>query len=265
MPGRVQWARTEAPARSEAPARFTAPALAPTCRWDSAPVLAARGLAYTYGPTPALADASLRLLAGDSVALMGPSGSGKSTLLHCLAGILTPDQGAIDLMGTPFHTLNETERSRLRLTHLGMVFQFGDLVRELTLLENVMLPLRLTGAGRYAAREEALEALAALGIADVATRRAGEVSGGQAQRAAVARALVRRPAVILADEPTGSLDSVNAEQVMDILVTRARAMGSALLVVTHDHRMAAHLDRHVTIRDGVTSAAAADCAGEVAP
>lgn len=228
-------------------------AAAPTCRWDNAPVLAARRLAFGYGPTPALADASLRLYAGESVAIMGPSGSGKSTLLHCLAGILTPHEGAVDLLGTPFHALPDAERSRLRLAHLGMDFQYGDLVRELTLVENVELPLRLTGAGRHAARVEALEALAALNVADVADRRAGEVSGGQAQRAAVARALVRRPAAILADEPTGSLDSVNADQVMDTLVSRARAMGSALLVVTHDHRMAAHLDRHVTIRDGITT------------
>lgn len=236
-------------------AAHSMPALAPTCRWDNAPVLTARGLGYAYGAagnTPALSDANLRLLAGESVALMGPSGSGKSTLLHCLAGILVPQRGAIDLLGTPFHTLPEGERSRLRLAHLGLVFQFGDLVAELSLLENVQLPLLLTGVGRHAAREEAMEALAAVGVADVAGRRAGEVSGGQAQRAAVARALVRRPAVILADEPTGSLDSVNAEQVMEILVARAQAMGSALLVVTHDHRMAAHLQRHVTIRDGST-------------
>ena len=144
----------------------------------------------------------------------------------------------------------DARRSDIRLRRMGVIFQFGDLVPELTLAENVMLPLLLTGSRRAAARAAALAVLDELGVADVADRRAGAVSGGQAQRAAVARAVVHEPAVIFADEPTGSLDTVNAEAVMDVIVTLADRRGSALLVVTHDHQVASHLDRMVTMRDG---------------
>lgn len=210
----------------------------------------ATGVHYAYGATPALVGADVRLDQGETVALMGPSGSGKSTLLHCLAGILLPDAGRVVVVGHDLGGLPERRRNRLRLEQMGVVFQFGNLVPELTLLENVMLPLEILGSRRHRARPVALEALARLGIADLADRRAGEVSGGQAQRAAVARALVHRPPLLLADEPTGSLDTVTADAVMTALTSAARDLGSTLLVVTHDHRVAAHLDRHVTMRDG---------------
>ena len=134
-----------------------------------------------------------------------------------------------------------------------MVFQFGDLVPELTLVENVLLPLRILGVRRAAARATAMELLDRLGVAAVAAHRTGAVSGGQAQRAAVARALVHQPAVVFADEPTGSLDSVTAEKVLDAIVSLTAESGAALLVVTHDHIVASHLDRHLVMRDGVTS------------
>lgn len=133
---------------------------------------------------------------------------------------------------------------------MGVVFQFGDLVPELTLAENVMLPLLLTGVRRAQAGRAALDALGELGVGEVADRRAGAVSGGQAQRAAVARAVVHEPSVIFADEPTGSLDTVNAEAVLDVLIAVADRRRSALLVVTHDHQVASHFDRLVTMRDG---------------
>lgn len=217
-------------------------------------VLEARGVSLSYGETRAVRGVDLALHAGEKVALMGPSGSGKSTLLHCLAGVLRPDSGEVWFEGRRIDVLRDGERSDIRLRRMGVVFQFGDLIPELTLLENVMLPLLMSGAGRGRARSAAMEALDALSIAAVADRRAGAVAGGQAQRAAVARAVVHEPAVIFADEPTGSLDTVNAEAVLDVLVALAAARGTALLVVTHDHQVASHLDRLVTMRDGTIAA-----------
>lgn len=210
-------------------------------------------LSYAYGETPALREASLTIASGESLALMGPSGSGKSTMLHCLAGILRPTAGEVWIGDTRVDRLNERDRSRLRLERIGVVFQHGDLVPELTLLENAALPGQLLGAKAGPARADALEMLEALGVADVADRRAGEVSGGQAQRAAVARVLAHRPWIVLADEPTGSLDTVNADAVMEALTMQARELRAALVVVTHDHRVAGHLNRHVSMLDGRTA------------
>src|SRR3954469_17969364 len=210
----------------------------------------ARDVRLSYGDTTALDGCSIAIEAGDRVALMGPSGSGKSSLLHCLAGVLRPDAGSVLVDGADISVLSEAQRSRLRLERMGVVFQFGDLVPELSLLENVMLPAQLLGHRRREARERAMTVLGEIGVADVADRRAGSVAGGQAQRAAVARAMVHEPAVIFADEPTGSLDTVNADLVLDALVQLVGRSGAALVVVTHDHQVAAHLDRLVTIRDG---------------
>lgn len=213
-------------------------------------MLEARNVSLSYGATPALRDVSLRVDAGATVALMGASGSGKSSLLHCLAGVIVPDEGLVLVGGVDISRLSDRERSRLRLERMGVVFQFGDLVPELTLVENVILPLQLLGRRTRPARDRAIELLDRLGIADLADSRTGAVSGGQAQRAAVARALVHQPAVVLADEPTGALDSVNAEAVLDALVELARDTGAALLVVTHDNIVASHLDTSVTLHDG---------------
>nr|MBA3800371.1 ABC transporter ATP-binding protein [Geodermatophilaceae bacterium] len=188
--------------------------------------------------------------AGEAVALMGPSGSGKSTLLHCLSGVLVPDSGQIELLGRPLGEMSEAERSDFRLRHVGMVFQFGGLVPELTLSENVMLPLQLVGTKTSVARARADELLDALGIGELGGHVAGMVSGGQAQRAAVARALGHRPAVVLADEPTGALDTVAAEVVLDQLLALAGEMDTTVVIVTHDNHVAAHCDRVVTITDG---------------
>lgn len=217
------------------------------------PILEARDVHVSYGDTVALRGVDLPLAAGERVALMGPSGSGKSSLLHCLAGIIRPDVGAVTLEGTRLDTLSERVRSRRRLERMGVVFQFGDLVPELTLVENVMLPLQLLGRKKREARATAMDLLAALDIDGVAGQRTGAVSGGQAQRAAVARALVHRPAIVLADEPTGSLDTVTAEVVLDAMVSLSTQIGAVLLVVTHDNLVAAHLDRHVEMRDGAVT------------
>jgi putative ABC transport system ATP-binding protein len=212
--------------------------------------LAAEGVSLAFGDTQALAEVSFALRPGERIALMGPSGCGKSTLLHCLAGVLVPDRGEVRLGGEPFSARRDAERSRTRLRDLGIVFQFGDLVPELTLQENVMLPLLLLGHSRSAAGERAARLLAEVGVAAEADRRAGMVSGGQAQRAAVARALVHEPRFVLADEPTGALDSTTAEEVLDVIVSMTQRLGAGLLVVTHDNLVASQLDQLVTMRDG---------------
>jgi putative ABC transport system ATP-binding protein len=173
------------------------------------PLLTAEDLHLSFGETQALNSASLRVYAGEVLALMGPSGSGKSTLLHCLAGILTPDSGRVSFAGRDLSAMPDAGRSALRRTEFGFVFQFGQLVPELTCLENVALPLRLAGAGRRPAQRAAADWLARLEVAEVAGKRPGQASGGQGQRVAVARALVTRPRVVFADEPTGALDSLS--------------------------------------------------------
>ena len=219
-------------------------------------MLEARSVSLSYGATQALRDVSLRVEPGASVALMGASGSGKSSLLHCLAGVIVPDEGSVLIDGVHLTDLSDRERSRLRLERMGVVFQFGDLVPELTLVENVMLPLQLLGRRSGQARQRAVELLGRLGIADLADSRTGAVSGGQAQRAAVARAMLHEPSIVLADEPTGALDSINGEAVLDALVELTSSAGTALLVITHDNVVASHLDTLVTMHDGAILAGA---------
>jgi putative ABC transport system ATP-binding protein len=214
------------------------------------PLLTADDVHLSFGPTKALDSASLRVYAGEVLALMGPSGSGKSTLLHCLAGILTPDSGRIGFAGRDLSAMSDAERSALRRTEFGFVFQFGQLVPELSGLENVALPLRLNGVGRREAQRRAAEWLDRLEVADVAGKRPGQASGGQGQRVAVARALVTRPRVIFADEPTGALDSLNGERVMQLFIAAARDSGTAIVLVTHEPRVAAYSDREAVVRDG---------------
>lgn len=218
----------------------------------TAPLLVAEDLHRSFGPTRALAGASLRVDRGEVVAVMGSSGSGKSTLLHCLAGIVRPDSGRVLFAGRDLGALSDTERSALRREAFGFVFQFGQLVPELTCLENVALPLRLGRLGRREAERRAAEWLDRLEVAEVAGKRPGEVSGGQGQRVAVARALVTRPQVVFADEPTGALDSLNGERVMRLLTGAARETGAAVVLVTHEARVAAYSDREVVVRDGRT-------------
>jgi putative ABC transport system ATP-binding protein len=220
----------------------------------AAPVLEAVDVTLSFGQTPALRGASVTVEAGEILAVMGPSGSGKSTLLHCLAGILVPDGGAVRTGGRRIDTMREAERSALRRDRFGFVFQFGQLVPELTAEENVSLPLLLRGVRRTQAQAAARGWMARLGLDGLERRRSGELSGGQAQRVALARGLVADPAVLFADEPTGSLDSLTGEQVMDLLTTSARDQGTTVVLVTHDPRVAAYADREVIVRDGkVTS------------
>ena len=216
-------------------------------------LIEARDVVKSFGQTPALHGASVATGQGEILAVMGPSGSGKSTLLHCLAGIFQPDQGEVWFDGQRLDTLDEAERTRLRRTVFGFVFQFGQLVPELTSADNVALPLLLNRASRKAAYKTADAWLDRLGIGDKAANRTGELSGGEAQRVAVARALALGPKVIFADEPTGSLDSLTGEKVMDLLTMLARESGTTVVLVTHDARVAAYADRVVMVRDGLVS------------
>ncbi|MFE4252916.1 ABC transporter ATP-binding protein [Streptomyces sp. NPDC056910] len=213
-------------------------------------LLTAHGLHKTYGATKALNGAEFSVHPGEVVAVMGPSGSGKSTLLHCLAGIVTPDEGDITYAGQNLATLSDAARSALRRSDFGFVFQFGQLVPELTCLENVALPLRLNGARRKAAEATARAWMERLEVDDLTGQRPGEVSGGQGQRVAVARALATSPRVLFADEPTGALDSLNGERVMELLTEAARSTHAAVVLVTHEARVAAYSDREIIVRDG---------------
>jgi putative ABC transport system ATP-binding protein len=220
---------------------------------DQEPLVEARDIQLSFGATPALRGASVTVAAGEIVAVMGPSGSGKSTLLHCLAGILVGDAGEVRFAGQRIDQLRDEERSTLRRHRFGFVFQFGQLVPELTAEENVALPLLLSGARRRDALPRARAWFERLDLAGLEHRRSGELSGGQAQRVALARGLVAGPEVLFADEPTGALDSLTGEHVMDLLVTSAREQGTTVVLVTHEARVAAYADREVVVRDGTVT------------
>jgi putative ABC transport system ATP-binding protein len=213
-------------------------------------LLRAVDLHLSFGATPALQGARLSVTRGEILAVMGPSGSGKSTLLHCLAGIFTPASGEVWFDGRRLDTLSDGARTRLRRTSFGFVFQFGQLVPELTAADNIALPLLLSGTRRRPAYAVAASWLTRLGLAGLGSRRTGELSGGEAQRVALARGLAGRPQVLFADEPTGSLDSLTGEKVMDLLVDLVREEGTTVVLVTHDARVAAYADREAIVRDG---------------
>ena len=214
------------------------------------PLIQAIDVYMSFGPTQALAGASLAVGRGEILAVMGPSGSGKSTMLHCLAGIFTPDKGQVWFDGRRVDELSDTRRTELRRTAFGFVFQFGQLVPELTVADNIALPLLLNREKRKSAYAKAAAWLPRLGLEGLGERRTGELSGGQAQRVALARALAMRPQVLFADEPTGSLDTLTGEMVMELLVGIAREEDATVVLVTHDPRVAAYADREVMVRDG---------------
>jgi putative ABC transport system ATP-binding protein len=216
-------------------------------------LIEARDVHKSFGQTPALRGASVNVADGEILAIMGPSGSGKSTLLHCLAGIFPPDSGEVLFNGQALSALSEAARTKLRRTAFGFVFQFGQLVPELTAADNVALPLLLNRTKRKVAYKTADTWLDKLGIGDKGRRRTGELSGGEAQRVAIARALALAPKIIFADEPTGSLDSLTSEKVMDQLTGLTRELGTTVVIVTHDARIAAHADRIAMVSDGVVA------------
>ncbi|MFT4216301.1 MAG: ABC transporter ATP-binding protein [Micropruina sp.] len=217
------------------------------------PGLRAHQISKSFGDVRALDRVSIDIPAGQSVSVMGPSGSGKSTLLHCLAGILRPDAGDVSLGDEPVSLASGAARSRIRLARMGFVFQDGQLLPELSALENVALPLLLLGRPRPEAFRRSGDCLQWLGLAGLEARRPGQLSGGQAHRVAIARALVGQPDVVLADEPTGALDQATGAEVMRVLTSAVAAVGASLVVVTHDAGVAEWCQRHVEIVDGQVS------------
>lgn len=194
--------------------------------------------------------ASLQMVAGEVVALVGPSGSGKSSLLH-IAGLLEhPDKGSVELAGKTIDGADDAQRTAARRRHIGFVYQFHNLLPEFTAAENIAMPSRLAGQSSKQANGEAMQLLDRLGLADRGTHLPSQLSGGEQQRVAVARALVHNPDLVLADEPTGSLDAEAGGKVADILFGEARAQGVAVLLATHDMELAGKADRIVRLRDG---------------
>lgn len=208
------------------------------------------GVTHSYGRTPALQDVTLVVAPGEIVAVTGPSGCGKSTLLHVAAGMRTADSGTVRTLGHDLGALDEAARCRLRRRELGLVLQFGQLVPDLALLDNVALPLLLDGRPVEECRAAARRWLERVGLDRLAADAPAQMSGGQAQLAAVARALIADPALVLADEPTGSTDSRSGKLVLDLLLGAVRERGAALVLVTHDNIVAARADREVRLRDG---------------
>jgi putative ABC transport system ATP-binding protein len=219
------------------------------------PIIHATDVVKTYNTgkveVPALRGVSLSIPRGDMVAIMGPSGCGKTTLLNCLSGLDTINSGRILIDGSDINSLSDNEKTEYRARRMGFIFQFYNLLPVLSGVENVELPLLVSGISAREAREKALTALDLVHLRDWSTHKPAEMSGGQRQRVTIARALVNSPAIVWGDEPTGDLDSTNADEIMDLIVQLNRDHRQTFVIVTHDERVAARCHRTVRMKDGV--------------
>jgi lipoprotein-releasing system ATP-binding protein len=213
-------------------------------------VLTASHLFKAYDTLTVVRDVSLDIAEGEMVAIIGPSGAGKSTLLHLLGALDKPDKGSVRIKDTDVFSLGAKKQARFRNEQLGFVFQQHHLLPEFSAVENVAMPLWIKGKGRKAAFTEAQSMLERVGLAARSTHKPSELSGGEAQRVAIARALVNKPAILMADEPTGNLDTTNADAIHNLFLSLRRDLGQTIILITHNEQLAARTDRTLVMRDG---------------